>query len=605
METDHRSLKLMWLGDFLMRLWTKWFLLRMTSSPTIHGFYDITACRPRIVPEPAHLRLYPGFFSVGPETAIRFDGSADGAADAAALLSRITGHALSNASAAPAVHFVPFESDPEGYYVNISEAAATLGANSYRAFVWAIQTFLQLFEAPLKSTFARSAQQCFIEDYPRFPWRALLLDVSHQYFAPPAVAGVIRVMSMHKLNVLQLRLADQFWRLQLRGYPELTAKRAGRYTAADVAAIVAAGRAYGVDVVPEVGLPSHVHGALSVFPELACGGNASVPTRLCVGSGAALAFVEGVLSEVADLFPSRFVSIGGDTALDGRWARCAKCRERMAAENLTTEAELLQFFLERARVLLERRGRTLVTRDPALHPAVVVAAPGEVPGRPAVIAPPDFELAAAQFHNDPFPSAPGLVTLRRVYAFRPPPSALGLQAALWTEFVANEEQLAAKISPRLAAFAEVAWTAEGLRDWRRFSAALAAPHAARLAAAGARPLTLEQYPFAHWTEAEVASDWAQVGWNASAAFPGPGTYVVQFHWTHGAPLELRNVGLTDAGAEWVAIDEHMGVAGTNSFRNVYRLTIEETPGEWLLRAEVRNFGGGQTGGDIYVDFTAE
>jgi hypothetical protein len=99
MKTDHRSLKLMWLGDSLMQLWTKWLLLRMTSSPTIHGFYDIAACRPLIVPESAHLRLYPGFFSVG------------------------------------FVHFVPFEGDPEGYFVNISETAATLGANSYRAFV--------------------------------------------------------------------------------------------------------------------------------------------------------------------------------------------------------------------------------------------------------------------------------------------------------------------------------------------------------------------------------------------------------------------------------------------------------------------------------------
>jgi hexosaminidase len=571
----------------------------MASGPYLSCFYDVTAARPKIIPEPAHLRLSRGIFTLDPQTPILFDPNATGASAAASLLSQLTLLPLLNVSSstlpAPAIFFQFFGTESEGYYVNVSSSSVTLGASSSRGFVWAVQTFRQLFDSGWSPL-------CYIEDYPRFEWRSLLLDVSHQFFPQSTIIELIHLMSLHKLNILQLHLTDQFWRLSLKSYPQLTLRLVSKYLHSHIAGIIEAGKTYGVEIIPEIQLPSRVHGVLPAFPQLACNRNLSVPTRLCIGSNETLRFVDKMLGEVIQLFESQYISIGGGFEPNHRWHNCAHCRRRMEEEGLSSEADLMSWFVNRIRATAGRYGKTLIVKDFPFHPAVVVSSSQGISGYRSIVSPADADLSAPQFHNEPYQSVSGLVSLRRIYAFEPSgDSLLGVQATLWTEFVADEEQMFSRVFPRAAAFAEVAWTDPGLRDWRRFHDSLAGVHYSRIVQAGGGPAPLEEYPFAQWKAGQLDTDWAPVGWNATAAFPGPGRFVIQFHWVDGSSVEIRNVGVRNQERVWLAVDVHMGIAGPASFRNVYFVKLDNVESECFLHAELRLTSGKMSDGEIYVD----
>jgi hexosaminidase len=399
-----------------------------------------------------------------------------------------------------------FTTVPEGYFINISSPVATLGASSYRGFVWAIQSFLQILPERITPSSVVSAQRCYIEDAPRFAWRSLLLDVSHQYFSPGAIKELVKVMSMHKLNTLQLHLTDEIWRLPSAGYPELTAAGHRNYSRAGIREIVAAARRYGVEVIPEVELMSHTEALLAEFPRLRCK-SGKLP---CLGSPRMMGFVRSVLEEVAELFESKYVSVGGPWPLPKAARNCSRCRRRMELDGLSSGRELLVWFIEHLRLRLQSVDRLLIVRDPpvnlSLHPSVVVASSLPVPGQRSVLFSPELDFSKAQLHNDRYRAGPGLVSLRRVYAFDPDRessafalnSTLGVQATLWTHLVADKAQLLYSFSPRVCALAEIGWTPRPSRAWSRFHSALSEAHYARLVDAGVHPASMDPYPLALW-----------------------------------------------------------------------------------------------------------
>jgi hypothetical protein len=176
---------------------------------------------------------------------------------------------------------------------------------------------------------------------------------------------------------------------------------------------------------------------------------------------------------------------------------------------------------------------------------------------------------------------------------------------MWTHLISDEEQLLYKFSPRVSAFAEVAWTARAYREWLRFHDALNDMHYTRLADNGAQPASMDPYPFAVWTYADVTADWRELGWNATSAFSLPGKYAVQFHWTYGDPVEIRSVKIIDRNGSWLGFDPHIGCAGISNYRNIYRLNIEKAGREVFLRAEMHLQNGLSSEGEIYIDFTLE
>jgi hypothetical protein len=411
-----------------------------------------------------------------------------------------------------------------------------------------------------------------------------------------------------------LRLAGGAWRLP----PGALAPRGARsYARAELRALARAARAHGVDVVPEVALPAGARALLAARPRLGCRAAGAPAGRLCLGSARALALAQAVLGEAAELFGARFVSIGSLAAAATGARDCARCRRRMAEQGLASDTALLAWFVEALRANLSARGATLVLRDPPpgmrLHPSVIAVSAQGTPGQRSVLAPPDLDFSAAQLQNDRFPSSPGLVSLRRVYAFDPdrrsPPAVLnctiGVQAALWTDFVRDAEQLLYKVSPRICALAEIGWTPRAFRDWGRFHAALKDAHYERLGRDGARPASMDPYPFAVWTAEDISTEWAAIGWNATGAFPSAGHFVVQLHWTYGDSVEFRNVGVVGGDGELLAVDRHVGIAGPSSARNLFHLRLERIAPSLFLRADVRLPNGASSEGEIYVDFALD
>jgi hexosaminidase len=360
-----------------------------------------------------------------------------------------------------------------------------------------------------------------MEDRPRFPWRGLLLDPARHFFPPAFVKRLVDLMALHKLNTLQLHLTDdQGWRLEIKKYPRLTEvgsvrkespKRGDRdrgdgtpygpffYTQDQVRDLVAYAQARHVTLVPEIEIPGHFLAAVAAYPELSCRGQPmEVRTRwgiepdiLCPGKDAAVAFVQDVLAEVCDLFPSRFIHIGGDEAPRDRWKACPHCQARLRAQGLKHEAELQTWLNHRLETFLASRSRRMIGWDEILEGgltpgAAVMSWRGTAGGIAAAEAGHDVVMSPTthcyfDYAQGKGPSEPecigGFVPLATVYAFDPMPSALaepkrqhilGAQGNIWTEYIATPAEVEYFAFPRAAALAEVMWSPAHGRDYAEF-----------------------------------------------------------------------------------------------------------------------------------------
>ena len=227
-----------------------------------------------------------------------------------------------------------------------------------------------------------------IEDRPRFRWRGLLLDVARHFFSKREVENFIDLMAQHKLNTLQLHLTDnEGWRIEIKRYPKLTAVSAWRtgdpwlgtkypadkpyggfFTQDDMREIVAYAKARYVNVVPEIEMPAHAGGTIAAYPEISCTGRPA--GQVCPGNDATFELLEGVLAEVMQVFPSKYIHVGGDEASKGDWKKCPKCQARMKREGLKDVDELQSYFIRRIEKFLNTHGRTLVGWDEILDGGV-------------------------------------------------------------------------------------------------------------------------------------------------------------------------------------------------------------------------------------------
>ncbi|MFJ7955430.1 beta-N-acetylhexosaminidase [Streptomyces sp. NPDC096319] len=414
------------------------------------------------------------------------------------------------------------EYGPEGYRLSTEAAdtAAVIEGGGPAGVFWGAQTLRQLLgpEAYRKAPVTDGGWDLplvTVEDRPRFGWRGLLLDVSRHFMPKDDVLRYLDLLAAHKLNVLHLHLTDdQGWRIRIERHPKLTeigawrsrtkwghrdsplwndTPHGGFYTQDDIREIVAHAAERHITVVPEIDLPGHAQAAIAAHPEL---GNTDVvdTTALTVWdtwgvnpnvlapTEAVLRFYEGVFEEVLDLFPSPFVHVGGDECPKDQWKASPTAQARIAELGVGDEEGLQSWFIRHFDRWLAARGRRLIGWDEILEGGLAEGAAvsswrGYAGGIAAAEAGHDVVMCPEQHVYLDHRQAPGddepmpigyVRTLEDVYRFEPVPPGLapeaaahilGTQANVWTEVMENRARVDYQVFPRLAAFAEVAWSA--------------------------------------------------------------------------------------------------------------------------------------------------
>lgn len=511
-------------------------------------FMAASCCRPAaenpdIVPFPQNVELKCGAFNAAGAD-IRYTGDADTAVAALAMrfadrLSLVTGQESRFISGhkGNGVNLIRDTSlSGEAYVLEVGRRRVILRASSLRGFNWGLQTFRQMLPPAVYGDSLAAGEDwsvpcCRISDSPRFGYRGLHLDVARHFFGVDMVKRYIDIMEIHKLNTLHWHLTDdQGWRVQIRKYPELTGIGSIRrqtlvghldsssvydgkpygegmwYTQDQIREVVSYAAARGITVIPEIDLPGHMVAALAAYPELGCtGGPYEVWQKwgisddvLCVGRESTMEFLEDVLSEICELFPSEYIHIGGDECPKVRWAHCPYCQKKIAELGLkddgkySAEHYLQSYVSERMEKFLAERGRRIIAWDEILEgqispDATVMSWRGTSGGQEAarlghdVIMTPYEYLYLDYYQSEERENEPlaigGYVPVEKCYSFEPftadmtdeqKAHILGVQANMWTEYISGDDHLEYMLLPRLAALSEVQWCQPGNRSWERF-----------------------------------------------------------------------------------------------------------------------------------------
>ena len=506
----------------------------------------LTACGDRtpmpvhVVPEPATVVPETGFFEFSERTTfvVGDDGQAAVAEAFADLFTVPAGFTPRVTTDPAAAGDIRFETDTtrtaESYALHVTPSGITARAADRSGFFYAMQTLRQLLPAALEG--GRAADAAWrvpavrIEDAPRFAYRGMHLDVARFFMPREHVLRLIECMAQLKLNKLHLHLTDDNgWRLEIKRYPRLTevgawrvdrpgvpfpARRnpapgeptpvGGFYTQDDIREIVAYAAERQIEVIPEIDVPAHSNAALAAYPEYACpvvdryigvlpglgGRNADI--IFCAGNEQVFGFLQNILDEVLELFPSRYIHLGGDEAWKIHWEKCPRCQRRIREEGLASTEELQGYFMRRVCDYVRSKGREVIGWDELTNsrlPEGVIIQGWQGYGQAALKAAAQghrFILTPARIlylirYQGPQRFEPvtyfGNNTLQDVYGYEPVQEdwvpeyeslLMGVQASMWTEFCDTPEDVEYLLFPRLAALAEVAWQPRGTKDWPGF-----------------------------------------------------------------------------------------------------------------------------------------
>jgi hexosaminidase len=483
-----------------------------------------------IIPRPRSAEPADGVFVLEGPVRIAVPPGDSGLLEAARLLAewleRSAGLTVAASTAAAPAAAIIFEraaageagfSNPEAYGLTVSPSGIRIRASGDAGACWAVQSLRQLLPPEIERGTRRlqlRVPAVRITDAPRFAWRGSLVDVGRHYLPPAVIKRHIDLLALHKLNVLHWHLTeDQGWRVEIRRHPRLTAVGAWRteadgvryggfYTREEVREIVEYARRRHVAVVPEIEMPGHASAALAAYPEYSCTGETkAVPTTwgvfedvFCPGQEKTFAFLQDVLDEVMELFPSRVLHVGGDEVPKAHWKACARCQARMKAEGLKSEDELQSYVIRRIGDYVRSRGREIIGWDEILE--------GGLPPGTSVQVWRDAEhtrtairlgarVVASPNSHTYINRSPAELPLARVLTFDPVPRGLsaeeaalvlGGEATLWSEGI-DEANFDAMAFPRLAAFAEAVWSPPPA-GWTDFRSRLAVNGYPRLAAMG-------------------------------------------------------------------------------------------------------------------------
>ncbi|MBN3518788.1 family 20 glycosylhydrolase [Algoriphagus lutimaris] len=480
-----------------------------------------------IIPAPAHLNVSGGEFVLDSKTQLIFS-EADGFQNEIDFfqlyISEKLGKELSIIDGRNSLEILKSNEieGEESYSLIIQEHKITLKASHGKGIFYGLMSLKQLIP-PSNSLEEIRLPVLEISDQPTYEWRGMHLDVSRHFFSMDYLKRYVDLLALYKLNKLHLHLTDdQGWRIEIKKYPQLTEQGAwrtfndqdsicidksiedprfaldpkhikviddrlhygGYYTQEELKDLVAFAGTRHVEIIPEIDMPGHMMAAISVFPELACNGEAAwgevFSTPLCPVNEEVYTFVENVLTEVSEIFPSKYIHIGADEVEKSTWEESSECNEFMR-ENGIEDVDLLQsYFVERVTTFLQDKGKEVVVWDDALAGGIdaslnvmywrnwVAEVPDKVvkngndliltPGDPFYFSSPNsklFDIYNKKLLGAKFPE-------ELSYKIK------GLQACLWTETIPSEELADAMLFPNVLALAERAWSPSSIQDWDAF-----------------------------------------------------------------------------------------------------------------------------------------
>ena len=425
----------------------------------------------------------------------------------------------------------PGIANKEGYVLTTTPEGISINGQTENGVFYGIQTLRKSIPAEAKgATVLIPAGE--IKDEPRFSYRGMHLDVGRHFFPKEFMKKYIDLLALHNMNTFHWHLTDdQGWRIEIKKYPKLTeigSQRSrtvigrntqeydntpygGFFTQEEAKEIVKYAQERYITVIPEVDLPGHMLAALAAYPEMGCtGGPYEVCPRwgifedvLCIGNDQTMQFLEDVMNEIIEIFPSKYVHIGGDEAPRTRWEKCPKCQARIKTEGLkadknhTAEDRLQSYCMTRIEEFLNSKGRQIIGWDEILEGdvapnATVMSWRGMEGGIKAAQLGHDVIMTPTSFcYFDYYQTADtkdeplgigGYVPIEKVYSLEPVPAVLteeqskhilGAQANLWTEYIHSSEHVEYMVLPRMAALAEVQWTQPEKKDFKDFTKRLA------------------------------------------------------------------------------------------------------------------------------------
>ncbi|RNC88430.1 MAG: beta-N-acetylhexosaminidase [Winogradskyella sp.] len=412
--------------------------------------------------------------------------------------------------------------EDEGYYLDVSKNSISIEAKDSRGAFYAVQSLLQLFPDNAGENNEIVIPCVSIKDSPQFKYRGMHLDVGRHMYSVDFIKKYIDALAMLKLNTFHWHLTeDQGWRIEIKKYPKLQEIAAfrdetlvghysdqphqfdgkrygGYYTQEEIKAIVAYAEERYVTIIPEIEMPGHSQAAIAAYPEFGCSGEQvevakkwGVFEEVYCPSEKTFKFLEDVIDEVVELFPSKYIHIGGDEAPKTRWKNCSHCQELIRQNELKDEHGLQSYFIRRMEKYINSKGRQIIGWDEILEgglaPNATVmswrgtsgAVEAAKAGHNVVMTPTShcyFDYYQSENEDEPL-AIGGFLPLEKVYNFNPIPEelneseskyVLGAQGNIWTEYMPTEDQVEYMAFPRMLAMSEVVWTNPEHKNYEDF-----------------------------------------------------------------------------------------------------------------------------------------
>ncbi|MCY1722174.1 beta-N-acetylhexosaminidase [Prolixibacteraceae bacterium Z1-6] len=482
-----------------------------------------------IIPKPAEMVVKTGNFELNNNCVLSIDSENEDIARIADFfkeyLKEVYGLTISDEGSGNKISFKivsRLNLGKEGYLLKVDKNSIVITASEPNGLFYGMQSVKQLL--PVESTNNSLAIPCVdIKDQPRFAWRGNMLDVGRHFFPVSFIKKYIDILSMYKINTFHWHLTeDQGWRIEIKKYPLLTEIShwrdetmlghygsgkgmdgigyGGFYTQDQCREIVRYAAERYITVVPEIEMPGHSVAALAAYPNLGCTGGPYKVQGIwgvhndvyCAGKEETFEFLQNILDEVIEIFPSEFIHIGGDECPKDAWKECAACQKRIKGNELKDEHELQSWFITRMDKYLTSKGRKLIGWDEILEgglapEAAVMSWRGTKGGIEAakqkhhVVMSPNSHMYIDHYQSRDKDNEPlaigGFLPVERVYSYEPVPEELseeeaqyilGVQTNLWTEYIATTKKVEYMLLPRLQAEAEVAWTPKDLKEFSDF-----------------------------------------------------------------------------------------------------------------------------------------
>jgi len=404
------------------------------------------------------------------------------------------------------------------YSISSNSNELILEAFDASGIFYGIQSIIQLL--PINQVNEVSIPLIQVSDQPKYQWRGMHLDCSRHFFNTTFIKKYIDMLAYYKMNKFHWHLTDdQGWRIEIKKYPKLTEvgawrngtmighyrdqkidsiKYGGFYTQSDIKEIITYAQERHIEVIPEIEMPGHALAALAAYPEFSCsklptqvGTRWGVETNVFCPSEETFHFLEDILNEVMEIFPSKYIHIGGDEVPKDEWNKSDLCQQLMKDQNLADANELQSYFIRRIEKLVNKKGKTIIGWDEILEGglapnAVVMSWRGESGGitaakmkHPVIMSPGShcyFDHYQASPEKEPL-AIGGFTSLEKVYSYNPTPIALdsteatfilGAQGNVWTEYIKTPSQVEYMMMPRMAALAEVVWLSKDKQNYSDF-----------------------------------------------------------------------------------------------------------------------------------------